>query len=416
MASGKASVTASNGLNVRSGAGTQYSKIGALANGTTVSFSAEQNGWLKINYSNKTGYICKEYTKITQTTASSSTPATSGGSTTSTASTSKTMYTNADTLNVRKGPGTSYGIVGTLSYGSKVTVVSTESNGWCKIKYNSGTAYVSGKYVQDKDPKGGSTTTTKPQTTETKPATTESKTTTVALDSGSSLNIRSAPNTSCDIIGTLHNGDKVTYTEDKNGWLKITSPKAGYISRTYTKLNPETSKPSGTSSGNTGTIGAGGLHYLTTKQVASIETGRKMKEITDLTTKKKFNVSWDACATYHSDCTPWTSADTTVIKSILNPSVSPDNSYWKNTNNWSWAGRPGAIQLKDGTWVACGFHLRPHAAIMGGNPGYPFQNQSNTRPSTGWAMGGHFCLYYGDSPGGTPDCNAAAKRAKDMSR
>ena len=65
MASGKAKVTASAGLNVRTGAGTSYSKLGALAHGTTVSYSNEKSGWLQIQYNNRTGYICKAYTQIT---------------------------------------------------------------------------------------------------------------------------------------------------------------------------------------------------------------------------------------------------------------------------------------------------------------------------------------------------------------
>lgn len=195
----------------------------------------------------------------------------------------------------------------------------------------------------------------------------------------------------------------------------------GAASATAAGLTIERKKSSGYSysDGNkidSGTVGAGGLTYLYTQDVAAIEKGRKMKEIIDLKTKERFNVSWDADAGYHSDCTPWSKADTDVFKHIRNPNKSADdNSYWEKTSSWSWDGREAAIKLSDGTMVACGYHQRPHAAIMGGNPGSPFQNQSNTKPEGGWAMGGHFCLYYGDSPGGTQSCNKAAQRAKDMS-
>ena len=57
-----------------------------------------------------------------------------------------TKYVNASSLNVRSGPGTSYSIVGGLSDGAKVDVIS-ESNGWAKIVYNDGEAYVSAKYL-----------------------------------------------------------------------------------------------------------------------------------------------------------------------------------------------------------------------------------------------------------------------------
>jgi phage protein D len=49
-------------------------------------------------------------------------------------------------LNVRSGPGTNHGKVGSLAYGTQVNVLSV-SNGWARIKYNSKDAYISEKYV-----------------------------------------------------------------------------------------------------------------------------------------------------------------------------------------------------------------------------------------------------------------------------
>ncbi len=419
MSQGTATVTASKGLNVRSDAGQKYSKIGCLANGAKVSYTGEKDGWLKINYNQQTGYICKSYTQITSTASGASTSSASTSTATGASTASKTMYTNATSLNVRKGPGKNYQAVGSLSYGTQVNVQGSE-NGWYKISYKSGTAYISGSYVQSNNPSGGNTkaATQAPANNDESGA----KTTTVIVSS--SLNVRESANKNSKVVGSLSDGTKVTYTGESNGWLRITSPKTGYISKAYTEVGGAT-KSSGSNGGggsndtghiDTSTIGAGGLHALTTKQVAKADTGRKTKTIIDLTTKKAFNVSWDSSPGYHSDCTPMTVADTTVFKSIRNPNVAADNkTYWGNKNNWSWDARPAAIQLKDGRWVACGYHQRPHAAIMGGNPGHPFTNQSNTRPKGGWALGGHFCLYYGDSPGGTPKCNDAAKKARDMS-
>ena len=50
-------------------------------------------------------------------------------------------------LNVRSGPGTSYGVVGTLSTGDSVKRTGTGSNGWSRIEYNNTTCYASGKYL-----------------------------------------------------------------------------------------------------------------------------------------------------------------------------------------------------------------------------------------------------------------------------
>ena len=54
---------------------------------------------------------------------------------------------NANSLNVRKGPSTSFDIIGTLNGGDKVNIVG-KSNDWYKIEYNGVYGYVSGSYIE----------------------------------------------------------------------------------------------------------------------------------------------------------------------------------------------------------------------------------------------------------------------------
>lgn len=63
-------------------------------------------------------------------------------------STIKIMYTTADSLNVRNGPGTKYDSIGKLPKNSKVEVIDIQ-NDWAKINYNGGVAYVSTSYLSD---------------------------------------------------------------------------------------------------------------------------------------------------------------------------------------------------------------------------------------------------------------------------
>ena len=129
--------TSSSNLNVRSGAGTKYSKIGSLAKGTVVEVVEIKDGWAKIifpsaNYTN--GYVSAQYL-----TKQSTSPETVIGE--------KTVI--ARVLNVRSGAGTSYSIVGKLIRNTKVEVIETVANGsWSKIKFNGGYAYVSSTYIQ----------------------------------------------------------------------------------------------------------------------------------------------------------------------------------------------------------------------------------------------------------------------------
>ena len=137
-------VSASVGLNVRSGAGTSYSKLGKLEYKEKVTVLSTSNGWSKINYNGKTGYVDSSYLK--------STLQDSTNDNTNNEITGTTKYVNTTSgLNVRSGAGTSYSKLGKLEYKEKVTVLST-SNGWSKINYNGKTGYVDSSYLQSTVP------------------------------------------------------------------------------------------------------------------------------------------------------------------------------------------------------------------------------------------------------------------------
>ena len=182
-------------LNVRSGPSTSYSVTGKLSNGTKVEVISTSNGWSKIKYDGGTGYVSSKYL-----------------SSSSTESSTTTKYVNATSLNVRSGPSTSNSIIGKLSSGTEVEVIST-SNGWSKIKYDGGTGYVSSKYLSS--------------------SSTESSTTTKYVNA-TSLNVRSGPSTSSSIIGQLSNGEKVEVISTSDGWSKIKyNGQTGYVSSKY---------------------------------------------------------------------------------------------------------------------------------------------------------------------------------------
>ncbi len=128
-------------LFVRSGPGTNYGSIGTLSKGKTVNISGTKsatNGvkWYKISYGSKTGYVSSQFVKIN--TAAPSTKTSTG-------------TVNSGPLNVRSGPGTTYGKIGSLEKGKTVTITGTKtaSNGakWTMIKFGTKTGYVSSQYI-----------------------------------------------------------------------------------------------------------------------------------------------------------------------------------------------------------------------------------------------------------------------------
>ena len=58
---------ASARLNVRSGPGTEYEKVGTLKRGQVIDVVSLDNGWYEINYKRKTGYVCATYVKVIDT-------------------------------------------------------------------------------------------------------------------------------------------------------------------------------------------------------------------------------------------------------------------------------------------------------------------------------------------------------------
>ena len=58
-------VNSTSGLNVRSGAGTTYSKLGTLEYKEKVTVLSTSNGWAKINYNGQTGYVSSSYLQTT---------------------------------------------------------------------------------------------------------------------------------------------------------------------------------------------------------------------------------------------------------------------------------------------------------------------------------------------------------------
>ncbi|MGY5266649.1 MULTISPECIES: N-acetylmuramoyl-L-alanine amidase [Clostridia] len=230
-------VVTATSLNVRSGYGSSYSKIGTLSNGAKVEIVESKDGWHKIKYNGGYGYVSGDYIKVDGDT----TPPPNPGETVK-----NTGVVTASTLNVRSGYGSSYSKIGTLSNGAKVEIVESK-NGWHKIKYNGGYGYVSGDYI-----KVDGSTTPPP----TNPGETVKNT---GVVTATSLNVRSGYGSSYSKIGTLSNGAKVEIVESKNGWHKIKyNGGYGYVSGDYIKIGGSTTNPPSTT--KTGVVTATSLN------------------------------------------------------------------------------------------------------------------------------------------------------------
>ena len=125
-----------------------------LPEGTGVTLIGETGSWYKAIYSSSTGYISKAYVTEKAETVAPNEPEDDEVTTDTTPDMSgegMTAYITAQTLNMRKGAGTGYGVIKVLSYGEEIKYYSLE-NGWYLVKAGEDTGYVSSKYVSTTKP------------------------------------------------------------------------------------------------------------------------------------------------------------------------------------------------------------------------------------------------------------------------
>ncbi|MDD5985867.1 MAG: SH3 domain-containing protein, partial [Turicibacter sp.] len=192
--------------------------LNSLTKGTVVYVIEEDGDWLKIKHHDGYGYV----QRVTVINLSIPTIP------------ENILWTGKTTenLNVRNYPDVSGILLGTLTKGTIIEVVSEDSKGWLKIKYEHGYGYVNGSYVQKDDS----------QTPET-PETTKQIAYVYNLDGGT-LNVRPQPNTSQSAIGKLSEGEAVTIVGESGNWYEIEyNNSTGYVSKdyiTFTPITPET--------------------------------------------------------------------------------------------------------------------------------------------------------------------------------
>ncbi|MFR5265390.1 SH3 domain-containing protein [Clostridium sp.] len=200
-------IVTTNSLNVRSGAGTNYSIVGSLKLNSKVEIVSTSGSWHKIKYGNGYGYVHSDYIKISNNTNDSNH--------TNNVPTKEGTVVTYD-LNVRSAPSYSANTLGTINVGSSVSVIENLGD-WSKVKYNNSTGYVLSKYISFNG------------------ATDSSKTGTVITYD---LNVRDSASYSAKVLGTIKVGSSVSVIENMGEWSKVKyNNSTGYVLSKYISLN-----------------------------------------------------------------------------------------------------------------------------------------------------------------------------------
>lgn len=117
-----------SGVNFRSEPTTSSAILGSFSKGTVVEVVSSENGWCKVVYNGKTGYVSSDYVKIGKAV--------------------KRGIVTGSCVNVRSGPSTENGIVSKVYAGAILELHKLENN-WYYIKYNEISGYISADYVRE---------------------------------------------------------------------------------------------------------------------------------------------------------------------------------------------------------------------------------------------------------------------------
>ena len=226
-------------VNLRRGAGTNYGVIKVIGTGTTVTVTDASNSqWYKVKLSDGTeGYLFSEYLKVTSGNIDSAKPSATPTPTPAPSNGTVQAKTTSD-LNVRKGPGTSYGIIKVIDMNVTVTVTEATNSSWYKVKLSDGTeGYLAAQYlkitsgdINSVKPGNSGDDNTNNGNNSNAPATDEYVRVTVGL------NLRSEPNTSCKVLTVLSTGTVLNVLDRKtSGWVHVrtTGGAEGYVSAEY---------------------------------------------------------------------------------------------------------------------------------------------------------------------------------------
>ena len=135
MASATTQMTATVGVNIRSGSSTNTDILGGLFRGQTVTAISSSQGWTKISYDGSTAYVASRYlTKGKDLPA----PLRIGPG---------TVKVTTTALNLRSGPGLSYSVIKVLKGGARVTMTGKTARGWAQLVNGRSTGWSSMQYL-----------------------------------------------------------------------------------------------------------------------------------------------------------------------------------------------------------------------------------------------------------------------------
>lgn len=205
--------TAADDLNLRSGPGQTFGVVTEIPEGSALDITGvAEGGYLPVSFAGFTGWVAEEFV-LRELTAMQPAPLEPGSAAT------------LDALNLRSGPGPTFGLVTEIPEGSELVVNGVPEGGYVPVTFNGFTGWVSEQYVRLPEPVATSASATQP------------------------LNLRAGPSVTDQILLVIPAGGEVTLTGAADGgYLGVTYGNTqGWADAAYLIIEERASVPSPTS-------------------------------------------------------------------------------------------------------------------------------------------------------------------------
>lgn len=137
--------TVTGGLNLRETP--NGTRIAVIPQNAVIGVITKGTDWSRVKYDGKVGYVMTKFLADTTATPAPTTPPTPSDTV---QCYGKVTTANGKGLNLRTGPGTTYGLLGSIKYGGVVEVYEKGAT-WSRVKYNGKVGYVMSQYLTFSD-------------------------------------------------------------------------------------------------------------------------------------------------------------------------------------------------------------------------------------------------------------------------
>ena len=211
-------VVTDNGVNMRSGASTEYEVISKVDSGNVLEVTAKDGSWYKVNTADGEGYISADYFRVTEADGTA----------------------NDANVNVRNLPSTSSSAVAKINLGDTV-IITGQTADWYQVRRQNGdTAYIYKTFINSDG-------------AELIPEAEAAESVYAIVTSNTGINLRVSPSLSADIITVLPGNTVVDVVDLEGDWAKVETEtgKTGYLNSEFITIHTG-EKPASTLTGTLG--------------------------------------------------------------------------------------------------------------------------------------------------------------------